>query len=249
MNAYYNSIETFGAVDGPGIRLVIFLQGCFLRCKYCHNPETIAFTKEKQISVNEVIKLYEKNKNFYESGGITLSGGEPTAQIEFCISLFKKCKELNINTCLDTAFSTFHNIDKVKEKWIELLKYTDIVLADIKHIDNKKHLDLTGKPNEEILMAVKFLDENGTKMWIRHVLVPGYTDDKEDLIRLGQFIGTLKNMERFEILPYHNMMIPKYRRLNMKFYLDGVIPPTKEYASKCKDIVDSGMKSVLKIMN
>ncbi|AKX33753.1 pyruvate formate lyase activating enzyme [Spiroplasma litorale] len=240
---YYNSIETFGAVDGPGLRLVIFLQGCLLRCKYCHNPETLEFKKDKIITIDEVIKLYEKNKSFYAHGGVTLSGGEATTQIDFCIALFKKLKELNINTCLDTCFGTFNEIEKIKSKWRELLKYTDLVLADLKHIDNEKHISLTSRPNTNILEAIKFVDECNTKMWIRHVLVPGWTDDKDDLIKMAEFVKGLNNVERFEMLPYHNMMIPKYENLKMKFYLKDVTPPKKEYVVECRKIIENVLKS------
>ncbi|AKU79336.1 pyruvate formate-lyase-activating protein [Spiroplasma turonicum] len=239
---YYNSIETFGAVDGPGLRLVIFLQGCLLRCKYCHNPETLEFTRDKMITIDEVVNLYNKNKSFYKNGGVTLSGGEATTQIDFCISLFKKLKELNINTCLDTCFGTYNSIDKVKNKWKELLEYTDLVLADLKHIDNEKHINLTSRPNTNILEAIKFVDECNTKMWVRHVLVPGWTDDEEDLRRMARFMKELNNMERFEMLPYHNMMIPKYENLKMKFYLRDVNPPTKDYIVQCRKIIENELK-------
>ncbi|AHI53256.1 pyruvate formate-lyase-activating protein [Spiroplasma culicicola] len=246
MVGYYSSIETFGAVDGPGVRLVIFLQGCLLRCKYCHNPETLEFKRDKEITVDEVLAMYEKNKNFYANGGITLSGGEATTQIEFCTELFKKAKEKGIHTCLDTCFGTYQDVEKIKEKWVELLKYTDLTLADLKHIDNEKHIKLTSRPNENILQAIRFLDDNGNKMWVRHVLVPGWTDDQEDLIKLGEFIGKLRNMERFEMLPYHNMMIPKYENLKMKFYLKDVEPPTKIYVKECRDIIKIGVDQARK---
>ena len=246
MFGYYNSIETFGAVDGPGIRLVIFLQGCLLRCKYCHNPETLEFSKEKTITVDEVLELFEKNRSFYEKGGITLSGGEATTQMQFCIELFKQAKSRNIHTCLDTCFGTFQSIPKVEVQWLELLKYTDLTLADLKHIDNDKHINLTSRPNINILEAINFLDKNGAKMWVRHVLVPGWTDDKEDLFKLGQFVGRLKNMERLEMLPYHNLMIPKYENLKMKFHLKDVIPPSKEYVKECRDVIKLGMLDIKK---
>lgn len=238
---YYSSYETFGAVDGPGVRFVLFLQGCTLRCKYCHNPETIEFNKNKPITVEEVLELYSENESFYSKGGITVSGGEATAQMDFIIELFKEAKKRNINTCVDTAFGTFQNIPVIKEKWKELCKVSDLFLADIKHIDSEKHKVLTSRPNENILEAIKYIDSLGAKMWIRHVLVPGYSDDKQDLINLGKFIKELDNIERLEILPYHNMMIPKYQNLKMKFYLSHVIPPTKEYCGQCKDVIMQGV--------
>ncbi|QEH62252.1 pyruvate formate lyase activating enzyme [Spiroplasma chinense] len=238
---YYSSIETFGAVDGPGVRLVVFLQGCLLRCKYCHNPETLEFKKDKPITVDEIMALYKKNQSFYKNGGITLSGGEATTQIDFCIEVFKAAKAKGINTCLDTCFGTYQEVDKIQDKWKELLSYTDLVLADLKHIDNEKHINLTSRPNTNILQAIKFLDKNGAKMWIRHVLVPGWTDDKEDLYKLGEFVGELKNMERLEMLPYHNMMVPKYENLKMKFYLKDVEPPTKDYVKECRKIIEQGI--------
>ncbi|WP_342269175.1 pyruvate formate-lyase-activating protein [Spiroplasma endosymbiont of Aspidapion aeneum] len=236
---YYSSYETFGAVDGPGVRFVLFLQGCLLKCKYCHNPETIAFLRDNPITVDEVIEHYKRNISFYKEGGITCSGGEPTAQIDFLIDLFRKAKEEGIHTCVDTCLGTFNGESPtLLEKWDKLIKLTDLFICDVKHTDNQKHIDLTTRPNENILEGIKYIDSKGTKTWIRHVLVPGYTDDDENLNAIGEFIAGLKNMERFEILPYHNMMIPKYENLKMKFYLKDVEPPSKEYVQQCKAIIN-----------
>ena len=180
-----HSFESFGTVDGPGIRYVIFMQGCPLKCKYCHNRDTWDFLGGEEYSVDEVIDRIKRCKSYIDAsgGGVTVSGGEPLLQPQFLIELFKRLKELNISTALDTAGSL-----KINEKIEELLKYTDLVILDIKHINNKKCIELTGVPNENNINFAKYLSEKNIPMWIRQVLVPGYTDDKEDLLNLKKSI-------------------------------------------------------------
>ncbi|AOX43747.1 pyruvate formate lyase activating enzyme [Spiroplasma sp. NBRC 100390] len=238
---YYSSYESFGAVDGPGLRLVYFLQGCPLRCKYCHNPETQVVNKEKPITVAEIIDHYEKSKEFYRQGGITISGGEPLMQIDFIIALFTELKKRGIHTCVDTSVVTFSENPLLLQKWGELVKVCDLFICDIKEINSARHKELTGLGNENILKGIKWLDEQGANLWIRHVLVPGYTDTKENLTGIGHFIKDLKHMEKFEILPYHNMMVPKYDNMNRKFELPEVVPPTREYCQECLKIINKAM--------
>ena len=205
-----HSLETLGTVDGPGIRFVVFMQGCPLKCKYCHNRDTWEINSGKTYTVDELIKKILRSKSYFEasSGGVTVSGGEPLLQVEFVTELFKRLKEKKIHTALDTAGSLPIN-DKIKE----LLKYTDLVLLDIKHIDKEKSIDLIGTSNKNNLNFAKYLSNNRIPMWIRQVLVPGYTDDKQDLLKLKEFISSLNSVKKIEILPYHNLGKFKWEKL------------------------------------
>ena len=205
-----HSLETLGTVDGPGIRFVVFMQGCPLKCKYCHNRDTWEINSGKTYTVDELIKKILRSKSYFEAsgGGVTVSGGEPLLQVEFVTELFKKLKEKNIHIALDTAGSLPIN-DKIKE----LLKYTDLVLLDIKHIDEEKSIDLIGTSNKNNLNFAKYLSNNRIPMWIRQVLVPGYTDDKQDLLKLKEFIYNLNSVKKIEILPYHNLGKFKWEKL------------------------------------
>lgn len=205
-----HSLETLGTVDGPGIRFVVFMQGCPLKCKYCHNRDTWKINSGKTYTVDELIKKILRSKSYFEAsgGGVTVSGGEPLLQVEFVTELFKRLKEKNIHTALDTAGSLPIN-DKIKE----LLKYTDLVLLDIKHIDEEKSIDLIGTSNKNNLNFAKYLSNNRIPMWIRQVLVPGYTDDKQDLLKLKEFISSLHSVKKVEILPYHNLGKFKWEKL------------------------------------
>ena len=222
---YIHSFETFGTVDGPGIRFVVFLYGCPLRCKYCHNPDTWFIDKTKAYTAKEVVNMCLKYKNYYKNGGITVSGGEPLVQIDFLIELFKLCKENAIHTALDTSGILF---DSNNEKLKELIKYVDLVLLDIKHIDNEKHIELTTKSNKNVLEFARFLSNNNVPVWIRHVLVPTINTQKEYLIETRKFIDTLTNVKKVEILPYHTLGISKYEMLNIPYLLKGINPPSKE---------------------
>ena len=224
-----HSIETFGAVDGPGIRFVIFLQGCPMRCAYCHNPDTWAMQGGNEMSVTELVQEVKKYKNYFgNNGGVTVSGGEPLIQIDFVTELFKTLKLEGIHTCIDTSGAIFNREKAVVKKFDELMKYTDLVLLDLKHIDTNKHQKLTTFHNDNILDFAKYLDSHNIPMWIRHVLVPGINDDVESLSNLADFIKTLNNVQNIEILPYHTMGIAKYKELGLQYPLEGVESPSKE---------------------
>ena len=227
--ANVHSIETFGSVDGPGLRYILFLKGCRLRCAFCHNADTWDLNSEDQRSADEILDHAERYRSYWgNEGGITVSGGEPLLQIDFLIELFKKAKQRNINTCIDTAGEPFTKKGEWFTKFEELMHYTDILLVDIKHIDRNKHIRLTGKPNDNILEMFHYLSDINKPIWIRQVLVPGWTDDIEDLKKTRAFIETLSNVKKIEILPYHNMGASKWEKLGMKYPLEGVEAPDKD---------------------
>ena len=227
--ANVHSIETFGSVDGPGLRYILFLKGCRLRCAFCHNADTWDLNSEDQRSADEILDHAERYRSYWGSeGGITVSGGEPLLQMDFLIELFKKAKQRNINTCIDTAGEPFTKKGEWFTKFEELMHYTDILLVDIKHIDRNKHIRLTGKPNDNSLEMFHYLSDINKPIWIRQVLVPGWTDDIEDLKKTRAFIETLSNVKKIEILPYHNMGAYKWEKLGMKYPLEGVEAPDKD---------------------
>ena len=231
--AKVHSFESFGAVDGPGIRFVIFLQGCHLECKYCHNRDTWDINSGKYESLDEIFTKVIRYKNYIcPNGGVTVTGGEPLLQVKFLIELFKKLKEENIHTCIDTS-GMVSITDDIKE----LLSYTDLVLLDIKHINDNKCRDLVGKSNKLELEFAKYLSDNNIKMWIRQVIVPGYTDNEEDLLKLKDFIGSLKTVEKVELLPYHNIGEFKWKKLGLKYPLEGVRQADNEDIKKAKEIL------------
>lgn len=230
---YIHSIETFGSVDGPGIRLVVFMQGCPMRCLYCHNPDTWDTTTGKKISPEEIVNLYERNIEFYQpDGGITFSGGEPLLQLDFLIQTCRLLKKHQIHICIDTSGITYHS--SLKKKYQELLQYVDLFLLDIKQIDPNKHFKLTGHKNENILEFARFLNQNHVPMWIRYVVVPSLTDQTEDLIRLGEFIGQLDSVKRLEVLPYHDMGKVKYEKMGLAYPLSSIPAAKKEEAYQAK---------------
>ena len=206
-----------------------------MRCKYCHNPDSWTTDKNKIMSVEEIMQKYDGVKEFVQSGGITVTGGEPLLQIDFVTELFKEAKSKNIHTALDTSGILFNSQDT--RKIDELLKYTDLVLLDIKHINDTEHKNLTGCSNKNILKFAQYLSEKGVPMWIRHVVVKGITFDEKYLRELGQFLATLNNIKALDILPYHNMAIPKYEALNIDYPLKDVLPTTKEEAIKARNII------------
>lgn len=248
MTGYIHSKETFGTVDGPGIRYVLFLQGCPLRCLYCHNPDTWEVSKTQPITVDEVLQEFNKNRSFYSKGGITVTGGEPLLQVDFVAELFKRAKEQNIHTCIDTSGVTYnpHNVAYMK-KLDEVMRYTDLVMLDIKHIDPESHKRLTGKSNENILDFAKYLESKNIPLWIRHVVVEGYTDSKEDLINLGEFIGSLKNLKALDVIPYHSMGEMKYKEMGIKYPLEGLKPLTTEKAVEAKGFILEGLRKTRNI--
>ena len=230
-----HSLESFGTVDGPGIRFVIFVQGCPMRCLYCHNPDTWDAVVGRQMSAEELAEEVLKYKSYFgENGGVTVSGGEPLLQIDELIKLFALLKEKNIHTCVDTSGICFREGDK---RYEDLLALTDLFLLDIKHIDDEAHKRLTGHSNLAPLAFAKYLSDHGKPMWIRHVLVPGYTDSDQSLKRLKEFLDTLNTVEKVEVLPYHTMGAVKYKNLGLAYPLDGVQPPTNERINNAKIIL------------
>jgi len=244
MIGYIHSTESFGTVDGPGIRFVVFTQGCPMRCLYCHNPDTWEIGAGTPTSAQEIISEYLKNRPFYKEGGITVTGGEPLLQIDFMIDLFKKAKQENIHTCIDTSGITYSDTNSEYIKKLDLLlQYTDLVMLDIKHIDPEKHKSLTGHDNKNILKFAKYLESKEIPLWIRHIIVEGLTDDETDLRKLGEFIGTLKNLKALDVLPYHTMGVNKYKELGLTYPLDGVKALPLEKAVKAKEFIFEGIKA------
>ena len=229
-----HSFETFGAVDGPGIRFVIFTQGCNLKCKYCQNRDTWCHSGGTMYSVKDVLDKIERYKNYIlpSGGGITVSGGEPLLHLEFLIALFKELKNRGIPTAIDTS-GVFYLTPKIKE----LISLTDLFLLDIKCINDEICKDLTGVSNKKELEFARYLSDNGVHMWIRQVLVPGYTDKEEDLIELKDFLSTLKTVDKVEILPYHDMGKFKWLELGLEYPLEGVPVATPEDVDRAKKIL------------
>ena len=247
MKGYVHSIETFGALDGPGIRYVVFLQGCPMRCLYCHNPDTWAIGKGREVDPEELIEEYEKNKMFYRGGGITVTGGEPLLQIDFLIELFSLAKQKGIHTCIDTSGITYSADARDSVKKIDsLMDYVDVVMLDIKHIDPTKHRAITMHDNEGILAFARYLAKRDIPVWIRHVIVKGYTDEADDLRALGRFIGGMKNVKVLDVLPYHTMGESKYRELGIRYPLEGMPALDSSEAEKAKMHILEGIKEVRK---
>ena len=242
-----HSTESFGAVDGPGIRFVIFLQGCQMRCRYCHNPETWATHNEHDNhwrTPQDVLKQALRYKAYWkDGGGITVSGGEALLQIDFVLELFRLAKEEGINTCLDTSGNPFTYQEPFFSKFEALCQVTDLFLLDIKEIDDDKHKALTGCTNTNILDLAQYLSDHGHHMWIRHVLVPNITTDKKDLQDLADFINDLHTVDRVEVLPYHSMAEPEWENLGIPYSLHGVEPPTPEQVDIAERILHAGKYS------
>lgn len=238
MTGRIHSFESFGTVDGPGIRFVVFFQGCPLRCQYCHNPDTWA-NGGKEYTADEIITQALRYKNYFgDKGGVTATGGEPLVQIDFVTELFAKLKAKGVHTCVDTSGITFNpNSQESVEKHKKLLAVTDLFLLDIKHIDDEACQKLTGKSNANTLAFAKFLSENGKPMWIRQVLVPNITDGEESLQRTRAFLDTLKTVEKVEVLPYHTLGEVKYEKLGMDYPLKDVEAPSKERVTYAKRIL------------
>lgn len=238
VKGYVHSLESFGSVDGPGVRYVIFLTGCAMRCQFCHNPDTWNMQAGTQYTADELLKNALRYRTYWgEQGGITVSGGEPLLQIEFLTELFRKAKEQGIHTTLDTSGNPFTREEPFFEKMQELMKYTDLVMLDIKHIDDEKHKVLTGCTNENILDMAKYLDEIGKPVWIRHVLVPERSDEDAALEKLHEFIAGLGNVEKVEVLPYHTLGAYKWKELGYEYPLEGIDPPTKERVEHAKQVL------------
>ena len=243
MQGRIHSLESFGTVDGPGTRYVVFVQGCPMRCKYCHNPDTWEMNAGQLMEPDYIIEQYERNKAFYNGGGLTVTGGEPLMQLDFLIDLFTKAKAKDIHTCIDTSGIAFNpNNPELMAKFDKLMPLTDLVMLDIKHIDPEKHLELTKQHNENILAFAKYLSDKNVEIWIRHVVVPGITDDDEYLYKLGYFIGGLKTLKALDVLPYHTMGVTKYEKLGIKYPLEGVPPMDKDKLLDKKQVILNGIK-------
>ncbi len=235
-----HSIESFGSVDGPGVRFIAFLQGCNMRCAYCHNPDTWqcaggeAYTSQQLLNKALRFKSYWKN-----GGGITISGGEPLLQLDFLLEFFRLAKENGVHTCLDTAGNPFTREEPFFSKFEQLMQVTDLLLLDLKQIDDEKHRRLTGCTNQNILDMARYLSDIRKPVWIRHVLVPTVTDDVDDLKKLAAFIDTLGNVERVEVLPYHTLGRFKWDNLHIPYRLDGISPPSAESVKQANEILQT----------
>lgn len=244
MQGRIHSLESFGTVDGPGVRYVVFVQGCPMRCAYCHNPDTWDMNIGTLYDSEYIIEQYERNKGFYNGGGITVTGGEPLMQIDFLIDLFTKCKEKGIHTCIDTSGIAFNPDNAaLMEKFDKLMPLTNLVMLDIKHIDPEKHMWLCKQPNKNILAFAEYLSEKGVDTWIRHVVVPGITDDDEYLYKLGYFIGGLKTLKALDVLPYHTMGKVKYEKLGIDYRLADTEPMDKTKVIEKKKVIIDGIKA------
>lgn len=244
MTGRIHSTESFGTVDGPGIRFVVFFQGCPMRCAYCHNPDTWDFSGGRETTADELMREYDSYKEFLRSGGITASGGEPLAQPEFLAELFALAKSRGVHTCLDTSGAVFSpdNTEKIDN----VLKYTDLVMLDIKHIDSSGHRRLTGMDNRNILAFAEHLRDLDIPLWIRHVVVPGITDSPGQLHALGKFLSTLSNLKALDVIPYHDMAKSKYSQLGIDYPLADTPTPSREDAIKARELILDGIRSGLK---
>ncbi len=251
MDGRIHSLESFGTVDGPGTRYVVFVQGCPMRCAYCHNPDTWAMTGGTMMSPEYIFEQYKRNEPFYKNGGITVTGGEPLMQVDFLISLFTICKEHGVHTCIDSSGIAYKKDSNPEwlEKLDKLMTLTDLVMLDIKHIDPEKHIELTGQPNDGILAFAEYLSEKNVDTWIRHVIVPGITDDDEYLYKLGYFIGGLKSLKALDALPYHTMGKVKYEKLGMEYKLADVPALNQDVLVQKKAVILDGIKARRAEMN
>lgn len=244
MKGKIHSLESFGTVDGPGVRYVVFVQGCPMRCAYCHNPDTWEMNGGTLMEPEEILENYERNKPFYKGGGITVTGGEPLMQLDFLLELFTLAHERGIHTCLDSSGIAYK--PNANPEWLakldKLCAVTDLVMLDIKHIDPEKHKELVKQPNDGILAFAEYLDRMHVDVWIRHVVVPGLTDNPEDLRRLGYFIGGLSNLKALDVLPYHTMGKKKYDELGIKYRLEGVPEMDKNRVPELKQYILNGIK-------
>lgn len=228
---YINQFESMGNLDGPGTRFVMFLQGCMLRCKYCHNPETFQrlTDKEYEYTVDDVVSKVMKLKSYYRNGGVTISGGEPLLQMEFVLELVKKLKTNKFHVAIDTSGVPFRLDDKKTiAQFDKLIEYVDLFLVDIKHINSKKCQELTNFGNKNTLDFLEYLKQKNKTVWIRYVLVPGITDEKSDLIKTGKLINSMPNIENVDILPYHSMARAKWDKLGLEYQLDKVSDASKK---------------------
>lgn len=238
VSGHIHSTESFGSVDGPGIRFLIFFQGCALRCRYCHNADTWKIGEGSEMTADELLDAAERYRPYWGSeGGITVSGGEPLLQPEFLAELLEKAKRRGINTCVDTAGQPFTREEPFFGRFKKICEVCDLFMVDIKHIDPKEHKKLTGAGNENILDMLRYLSEIKKPVWIRHVLVPEITDNDRYLKRTADFIGTLSNVKKVEILPYHSMGAYKWEKLGYTYTLADALPPSEERIENAKKIL------------
>lgn len=246
MIGYIHSTESFGTVDGPGVRFVVFMQGCPMRCLYCHNPDTWELGRGEERTAESLISEYESCKEFYRSGGITVTGGEPLLQTEFVTELFELAKIRGIHTCLDTSGIVFDpQDDRSVRKIGRLMEVTDLCMLDIKHIFDAEHIRLTGHSNRNILAFARFVNDSSTELWVRHVVVPGVTDNEKHLHELGVFLSGLRRLKALDVLPYHTMGRAKYERLGLSYPLADTRSADKDDALRARNIIMQGIKDGL----
>lgn len=242
LKGYVHSLESFGSVDGPGVRYIIFLTGCAMRCQFCHNPDTWDMKKGTLYTTDELLEKAMKYRSYWKNdGGITVSGGEPLLQIDFLTELFRKAKANGIHTTLDTSGNPFTREEPFFSKFNELMKYTDLVMLDIKHIDDEQHKILTGCTNKNILDLARYLSDIKKPVWIRHVLVPERSDYDEYLIKLDEFIQLLDNVQKVEVLPYHTLGAYKWDELGYEYKLKGIDPPSVERVENANKLLHTGV--------
>lgn len=241
---FVHSIESFGSVDGPGIRFLIFLQGCPMRCQFCHNPDSWKTGVGEEWYADDLLDKAERFRSYWgDNGGITVSGGEALLQIDFLLELFEKAHQRGINTCLDTSAQLFTQKGVFFEKFERLMQVTDTILLDIKHIDDEEHRKLTRHSNQNILDCARYLSDIKKPVWIRHVLIPGITDKDEYLVQLRDFLKTLDNIQRIDVLPYHTMGIYKYEKLGIDYPLKEINPPSSDRVENAKRILGEALKA------
>ena len=235
---YVHSLESFGSADGPGVRYIIFLSGCAMRCQFCHNPDTWDMQKGTLYTAKELIDRAWRYRNYWgKDGGITISGGEPLLQIDFLLEFFKLAKAKGIHTTLDTAGNPFTREEPFFGKFRKLMELTDLVMLDFKEMDGVRHKELTGVANDNILDLARYLSDTGKDMWIRHVLVPGLTDQEDDLKAMRGMLDELKTVKKVEILPYHSLGLFKWQNLGIPYTLEGVPAPTKEEVERAEKLL------------
>ena len=228
-SGYIHSIETMGLVDGPNIRTVIFMQGCPLRCKFCHNPDTWELKSNFMMTSKEVVDEVRKYRTYIEmGGGVTFSGGEPLLQSEFLLDMLKLCKKAGFHTCIDTSGTGYS-----KQYLDEILKYTDLVILDIKAIDRKNYEEITSRKMDMFNYFIERLKINNNKLWLRQVIMPGVNDNEEYILKLKEYIKQFNNVEKVELLPYHTLGLEKYKKLNIDYKLSNMEPMDKE---RCKEL-------------
>lgn len=236
-----HSLETMGTVDGPGVRMVLFLQGCPLRCAYCHNPDTWDAQQGKNMTIEDIWSQFERNRSFYKQGGLTVTGGEALLQLPFLIELFSYFRDRGVHTCLDTSGICFD--ESQIEDYERLMAVTSLVILDIKEIDDLKHRTLTGQSNAAVFKFAHFVDAHKVPLWIRHVVVPTITDNRDSWYRIGFFLGSLQNLETIDCLPYHVMGASKYDELGLTYRLKGIPPASKQLAQEASKVMIEGIKA------